>query len=102
VQYAVCDVQSVFCSLFCPVCSGLTSGPAVVGADRTSSDQSCGDRFWNRNHHGRTSMKFNKFQLGVLAIGLVAFLLLGPKTESAFVDMIVLADILGKLLGNRQ
>jgi hypothetical protein len=47
-------------------------------------------------------MKFNKFQIGVLAIGLVAFLLLSPKTESAFVDMIVLADILGKLLGNRQ
>jgi len=47
-------------------------------------------------------MKLNKFQLGVLAIGLVAFLLLAPKTESAFVDMIVLADILGKLVGNRQ
>lgn len=47
-------------------------------------------------------MKFNKFEMGVLAIGLVAFLLLAPKTESAFVDILVLADILGKLIGDRQ
>jgi hypothetical protein len=47
-------------------------------------------------------MKFNKFQLGVLAICLVAFLLLAPETESALVDMIVLADLLGKLFENRQ
>ena len=42
-------------------------------------------------------MKFNTYNLGVLAMGLIAFLLVCPKTESAFVDTIVIADILGRL-----
>ena len=47
-------------------------------------------------------MKFNRFQVGVLAMGLAAFLLVAPKTASAFVDMLVLADMLGKLFEKRQ
>jgi hypothetical protein len=47
-------------------------------------------------------MKFNKFQLGVLGIGLVTFLLLAPKTESAFVDTLVIADVVSRVFEKRQ
>jgi len=47
-------------------------------------------------------MKFNKFHVGVLAIGLAAFLILTPRTASALVDTVVLADIVGRVFGNRQ
>lgn len=47
-------------------------------------------------------MKFNKLQLGVLMTGLAAFLVLAPHTGTAFVETIVVIDILGKLLEHRQ
>jgi len=47
-------------------------------------------------------MKFNKLQVGVLVTGLAAFLMLAPHTGTAFVETIVLIDILGKIFESRQ
>jgi len=47
-------------------------------------------------------MKFNKLQLGVLMTGLVVFLVLARYTGVAFVETIVLIDILGKLFEQRR
>lgn len=91
--FAVCIVQSAL---------GQPPAPAVVNLIELQRISLAVIGFGIETITGELRMKFNKFQLGVLAIGLVAFLLLAPKTESAFVDMIVLADIVGRLFGNRQ
>jgi len=47
-------------------------------------------------------MKFNKLQIGVLMTGLVIFLVLAPHNGHAFVETIVLIDIVGKIFDKRQ
>jgi len=91
--FAVCIVQSAVVQ---------PPAPAVVNLIELQRISLAVIGFGIETITGELRMKFNKFQLGVLAIGLVAFLLLAPKTESAFVDMIVLADIVGRLFGNRR
>jgi hypothetical protein len=57
--------------------------------------------FETNRPRGEKSMKFNRYQGVVLAFGFAVFMLHAARTEHSLVEMIVLADMLGRLFQSR-